>query len=202
VMEELVTKAKNLFFSYGLKSISMDDLAREAGTSKKTIYQIVSDKNELVDKVVTDLVSCYGEAMAECRAVARNAVEEVILKTRAPFTTLAAINRNFFYELEKFFPAGWDKLVAYRQQVMLPSIVKNLQWGMEEGLYRPDLDAHFTAHVRLQQILTALNPKDFFQLTTDPQKLMNDLTEFFLHGIVTTKGKQLLNNYLKGYNEN
>ena len=201
-MEELVIKAKNLFFSYGLKSISMDDLAREAGTSKKTIYQIVSDKNELVDKVVTDLVSCYAEAMAECRTAARNAVEEVILKAQAPFTALAAINRNFFYELEKFFPAAWDKLVAYRQQVVLPSIVKNLQWGMEEGLYRPDLDAHFTAQIRLQQILTALNPKDFFQLTTDPQKLMNDLTEFYLHGIVTTKGKQLLNNYLKGYNEN
>lgn len=201
-MEELVSKAKSLFFSYGLKSISMDDLARESGTSKKTIYQIVSDKNELVDKVVSDLADCYTEAMIECSTVARNAVEEVLLKARAPFTTLAAINRNFFYELEKFFPAAWDKLVAYRQQVILPSIVNNLECGIGEGLYRPELDTRFVAHVRLQQINTALNPKDFSQHTADPQKLMNDLTVFFLHGIVTTKGKQLLNNYLTGYNEN
>ena len=202
MMKELVTKAKNLFFSYGLKSISMDDLAREAGTSKKTIYQMVSYKNELVDKVVADLVDCYAEAMTECSTAARNAVEEVILKAKAPFTTLAAINRNFFYELEKFFPAAWDKLVAYRQQVIIPSIVNNLEWGIEEGLYRQALDTRFAAHVRLQQINTALNPRDFFQHTADPQKLMNDLTEFFLCGIVTTKGKRILNNYIKGYNEN
>jgi hypothetical protein len=155
-----------------------------------------------VDKVVSDLVDCYAEAMTECNTMARNAVEEVVLKARAPFTTLAAINRNFFHELEKFFPAAWDKLVAYRQQVMLPAIIKNLEQGMAEGLYREDLDTHYTARVRLQQINTALNPNDFFHHTADAQKLMTDLTEFYLHGIVSAKGKRILNNYIKYNNEN
>jgi AcrR family transcriptional regulator len=200
-MTELVTKARNLFFSYGLKSVSMDDLARMSCTSKKTIYQHVADKNELVDRVVEDLIRCHKEAMDQSGEAAKDAVHELVLKSRAPFVTLASINWNFFYELEKFFPAAWQKLIAHRQQVMLPSIIKNLERGIAEGLYREGLDTQFTALIRLQQIATALNPKDFTQTTTDALKLMNSLTEFYLHGIVTTKGKRLINTYLKNNNE-
>ena len=201
MMTELVTKARNLFFSYGLKSVSMDDLARMSCTSKKTIYQHVADKNELVDRVVEDLIRSHKEAMDQSGEAAKDAVHELVLKSRVPFVTLASINWNFFYELEKFFPAAWQKLIAHRQQVMLPSIIKNLQRGVAEGLYREGLDTQFTALIRLQQIATALNPKDFTQTTTDALKLMNSLTEFYLHGIVTTKGKRLINTYLKNNNE-
>jgi AcrR family transcriptional regulator len=201
VMTELVAKARTLFCSYGLKSVSMDDLARLSGTSKKTIYQHVSDKNELVEKVVEDLIHCHKEAMEESSAAAKDAVQELVLKCRAPFVTLSSINWNFFYELEKFFPAAWQKLMIHRQQVMLPSIKKNLERGIQEGLYREDLDIELVALVRLQQIATALNPRDFTPNTTDAQKLMNDLTAFYLHGIVTTKGKRLINLYLKNNNE-
>jgi|SRR5215203_1336205 len=200
-MSELVTKARDLFFSYGLKSVSMDDLARLSGTSKKTIYQHVADKNELVDKVVEDLICCHTNAVMESESLAKDAVHELLLKCRAPFVTLSSINWNFFYELEKFFPAAWQKLIAHRKQVMLPSVLKNLERGIEEGLYRRELDIQFIALIRLQQIATALDPRAITQNTVDAQRLMNDLTEFYLHGIVTTKGKRLINTYLKNNNE-
>lgn len=202
-MEELIiNKARELFFSFGLKSVSMDDLARKAGTSKKTIYQLVADKNELVDKVVADFVRCHSEAMEQSRAEARNAVDEVILRGRIPFVTLASVNRNFFYELEKFFPAAWAKLVVHREQVMLPAIIENLERGVAEGYFRAGLDTKTVARIRLQQIMTALNPQEFTGQPASTQKLMNDLTEFYLHAITTTKGKQLLTKYLNGNNEN
>lgn len=198
----IISKARELFFSYGLKSVSMDDLARKAGTSKKTIYQLVVDKNELVDKVVADFVRCHSEALQRSSTEARNAVHEVILRGQLPFGTLASVNRNFFYELEKFFPAAWAKLVAHRQQVMLPAIVENLERGAAEGYFRAGLDLKTTAHIRLQQIMTALNPQEFGGPAASTQKLMNDLTEFYLHAITTTKGKQLVTKYLNGNNEN
>lgn len=198
----IINKARDLFFTYGLKSVSMDDLARKSGTSKKTIYQLVADKNELVDKVVDDLVRCHAESLEQCTAEARNAVEEVVLRGRVPFITLASVNRNFFYELEKFFPAAWAKLAAHRQQVMVPAIIENLERGVKEGYYRDGLDKELIAGIRLQQIITALDPREFTTQATSTQKLMNDLTEFYLHAITNTKGKQLLNKYLKGNDEN
>jgi AcrR family transcriptional regulator len=202
-MEEvIINKARDLFFSYGLKSVSMDDLARKSGTSKKTIYQLVADKNELVDKVVEDLVRCHTEALGQCTAEARNAVEEVMLRGRVPFVTLASVNRNFFYELEKFFPFAWSRLITHRRQVMVPAIVANLERGVSEGHYRGDLNKNLIAGIRLQQIITALDPKEFTGQNISTQQLMNDLTEFYLHAITNNKGKQLLNKYLNGNNEN
>ena len=52
-------KAKELFFYYGLKGVSMDDIARKAGVSKRTIYEFFEDKNELVDEIVHDLMRSY-----------------------------------------------------------------------------------------------------------------------------------------------
>jgi AcrR family transcriptional regulator len=49
----MTDKIGQLFKKYGIKSITMDDIARELGMSKKTLYQLVSEKNELVDIVLT-----------------------------------------------------------------------------------------------------------------------------------------------------
>ena len=198
----VLNKARELFLTYGLKSISMDDLARQSGVSKKTIYQAVADKQELVAKVVEDLIQCHKELVATTKQSVSNAVEELTQLSCLPFDTLAAININFFYELEKFFPTEWKKLLEYRQAFMLPTIIENLKRGMSEGLYRDDLDVDFTAKIRLQQIETALKPNGFSDRKIEPRRLMNELTLFYLHGIVTTKGKRFINKYLNLNNEN
>ncbi len=200
-MEQVVQKAKKLFFSYGLKSVSMDDLAKHAGISKKTIYQSVSDKNELVEKVVEELLDCHSTAMQLATAEAQHAVEEVIKQVEMSFTALASVTPHFFYELEKFFPAAWQKVVDHRQQVYTPAIVKNLKRGIAEGYYREDLDIDFTAAVRLQQITTALNPAGFTGAPVGASQLMQDFTAFYLHAIVNNNGKKIINTYLKYKNE-
>jgi AcrR family transcriptional regulator len=200
-MEKLIiNKAKDLFFSYGLKSVSMDDLAKQAGISKKTIYQSVSDKNELVHKVVEALIQEYKEALIQCSHKAQNAVEEVVLQSAMTVKTLAPVNFCFFYELEKFFPAAWEIIINHRHQIMLPFIANNLQRGINEDNYRDDLQLSFLADLRLQQITTAFNPKAFSNKIWDTQKLMYQLTEFYLYGIVNNKGKRLISKYLNNNN--
>lgn len=200
--EVVLHKAKELFFTYGMKSISMDDLAKQAGVSKKTIYQAVADKQELVGKVVDGLIQCHQATLANSCTSSTNAIEEVIHLSCVPFDTLAAININFFYELEKFFPAEWKKLMDHKQTAMLPTILKNLERGIAEGLYREDVNIDFTAAIRLQQISTALNPVGFSNKKMDARQLINDLTYFYIHSITTTKGKRILNKYLNLNNEN
>ncbi|NTW32950.1 MAG: TetR/AcrR family transcriptional regulator, partial [Bacteroidetes bacterium] len=51
-MEEIIKKVLELYMKFGIKSVSMDDAARELGISKKTLYQYFKDKDELVKKVV------------------------------------------------------------------------------------------------------------------------------------------------------
>jgi AcrR family transcriptional regulator len=200
VEKVIINKAKDLFFSYGLKSVSMDDLAKQAGISKKTIYQSVADKNELVHKVVEELIEEYKVALIQCSHMAQNAVGEVVLQSNTTVKILAPVNFSFFYELEKFFPAAWDIIVNHRHQIMLPFITNNLERGISEDFYRDDLQLSFLADLRLHQITTAFNPKSFSNKIWDTQKLMFQLTEFYLYGIANNKGKKLISKYLNNNN--
>ena len=76
--EWIVTKARELFFSYGLRSVSMDDVARQAGISKKTIYLSFADKAELVHTIVDDLITCHHRLFSDCQVTAADAVDEVL----------------------------------------------------------------------------------------------------------------------------
>src|SRR5688500_1746949 len=99
-MEQLIiSKARDLFFSYGLKIVSMDDLAKQAGISKKTIYQFVSDKNELIEKVVEEWMMAHKQALKKAAKDSNNAVEEMFMQDNLPFTTIASVNIHFFHQL-------------------------------------------------------------------------------------------------------
>jgi AcrR family transcriptional regulator len=200
-MEQLIIqKARDLFFSYGLKSVSMDDLAKQAGISKKTIYQFVSDKNELIEKVVEEWMLVHKQALKKAVKESDNAVEELFMQDNLPFSAIASVNIHFFHQLEKFFPAVWKTLEAHKQKIVRQSIVKNLQRGIQENHYRNDLDVQFLSDVRLQQISTALNPVDFTERRGETKKLMYDFTVFYLHSVVNANGKRVLNKFLKNNN--
>ena len=200
--ELILNKAKELFFSYGLKSVSMDDLAKMAGVSKKTIYQFFTDKNELVNRIVDEMIACHYNLFSNCQCKAKDAVEEVLLQANEPFDTWASVNQTFFFELEKSFPEAWAKLEQHKQNFLLPGIMKNLERGIQENVYREDIDVAFTADVRIQQLSSALHPSGFPGRRMNGSQLMNELTVFYLHGITTEKGKGLLSKYLKNRNEN
>jgi AcrR family transcriptional regulator len=199
--ELILTKARELFFSHGLKSISMDDLARMAGVSKKTIYQSFADKNELVNTIVGDLIQCHYELFKVCQQTAKDPVDEVLMQANAPFETWASVNPGFFFELEKFFPHVWLKLEEHKQKVLLPGITQNLERGKAEGYYRSDIDTAFAADIRICQLANSLQPHLLTSQRMGVSQLMQELTIFYLHGITTEKGKKLLNKYLKNRNE-
>jgi AcrR family transcriptional regulator len=200
--ELIVTKARELFFSYGLKSVSMDDVARQAGISKKTIYQSFSDKAELVHTIVNELVACHHRLFGDCQVTASDAIDEVLKQSATPFDTWAAVTPGFFYELQKFFPEVWRKLEHHKQNVLLPGIIANLERGKREDVYRDNLPVAFIADIRIHQLTTVLQPQVFTTQRMSVNQLMNELTLFYLNGITTEKGKKLLTKYAKNRNEN
>ena len=200
--ELIISKAKDLFFCFGLKSVSMDDVARQAGISKKTLYQSFEDKEELIHTIVVDLIESHRRLIAESRVKAADAVDEVLKQSAAPFETWAAVNPGFFHELEKFFPVSWNKLQDHKQKIFIPGIIRNLERGREEGNYRDDFPVAFVADFRFLQISSALQPRLITDQKMSVKQVKDELTRFYLHGITTGKGKKLLIKYLKKNNEN
>lgn len=197
----ILNKATVLFYRYGIRSISMDDIAREAGVSKKTIYQYYEDKNALVQAIAAEFVLANREILFECAKKSDDAVEEVVLQVERSFATLADINFCFFHEIEKYFPEAWQIITRYKNQTLQPIIITNLNRGIAEGYYNETIDPIFIADIRVQQITTALDPKDFTQYKYSAYDMMIRFTLFYLQSITTAKGKQKINKYLINHNE-
>ena len=198
----ILNKAREQFFTLGLKRVSMDDLARHAGTSKKTLYQFFPDKHGLVEKVVEDLIACHKDRFDSCKKEAKNAVEEVWMQSHVPFETWSVVLPHFFHDIEKYYPASWEKLQSHKEKVLLKGIRANLEWGIREGWYREDIDTHFIAELRLEQIVNILQTGPGKSRFITIGRRMEAVTRFYLHGITTEKGKKLLNTYLMIKNEN
>ncbi|MBO9203818.1 MULTISPECIES: TetR/AcrR family transcriptional regulator [Niastella] len=190
-------KSKEMFFSYGLRSISMDDVANLSGISKRIIYRYFEDKNALVRAVVKDLIQSHKRFFDTCQASAKDAIDEVIKQNSEPFEIWTPIRPRFFFDLENFFPGPWNDLELYKL-IMLEGIVRNLKWGREEGLYSDQVSMVFIAEVRLHQLVNCLQPQLVETKKWSIHKFVVEFTRLYLQSITTVKGEKLLNSYLEG----
>ena len=194
-MEGVIKAASKLMFHSGSRLVSMEELARAAGITRKVLYDSYPAKNLIIRDVVQHLIENQRIRLTACFTLAMDPVESVVLEYRYLREELAVINPVFFLELEKFYPDLWKQLQQQRDEVLAPLIKKNLQQGINGGWYRRNLDLDFIVRLRLEQIGQALG---FFRTSTgfDNRYLLQQYTAFYLHGICTEKGKSVIENYL------
>src|ERR1035437_2884162 len=103
-LKNLLSKVRCLYMKYGIKSVTMDDVARELGISKKTLYQYVNDKNELVQKVVEMELDDKAEGFSKMNCSGLNAIEELFEVHKMIRQMLKDYNPSTEYDLRKYYP--------------------------------------------------------------------------------------------------
>ena len=193
--ERIKLKADELFRSYGIKSITMDEIATRLGVSKKTIYQSFADKDELVDEVVGDLLIYNQTCCNKDRAKATDAVHEVFLAMEMIQQMFENMNPVILYDIERNHPATFQKFLQHKNKFLLQVIKENIERGKKEELYRPDINTEVVARIRLETMMLPFNqevfPKNKFNLV----ELERQLIEHFLFGVATMKGHKLILKY-------
>ena len=180
---------------YGIRSITMDEIATSLGISKKTIYQFFTDKDELVYAVIEQEI---GKDMKECatyRDKAMNAIHEVFLAIEDMEELLGYTNPLLLYDLEKYHPRAFQLIKDYKYQFLYTATLDNLRRGTEEGLYRPGINKDVIAKNRMESAFLVFNPDIFPHSRYSMSEVNLELALFFLYGIVTDKGRQLIDKY-------
>ena len=197
VKDRIKQKADELYRRYGIKSVTMDEIASQLGVSKKTIYQSFSDKNELVDAVIVDLLTNNKECCQKDRARAQNAVEEVYLAMAMLESMFENMNPSILFDMERNHPATYEKFKKHKYNFLFHLVKENIQRGKREELYRPEIDADVVATVRLETMMMPFNehlfPKSKYSLVFLEQQLI----EYYLFGLVSLKGYKLVAKYQK-----
>lgn len=193
--DRILKGAEELFFKFGIKSVTMDDIAKHLGISKKTIYQFYSDKNEIVETLMQ-----YSLKQDECefqqiQAESANMIDEVMKMMTHISSMFAKVNPNIFYDLQKYHPKAWAQFKVFKQECMAKMIETSIERGKKEGLVRADINSKVLSRMRIEQVEMRLNPEIFPQTEFKIVDVQLALIDHFLHGICTLKGHKLINKY-------
>jgi len=195
VKERILDKATDLFLRYGIRSITMDEIATQLGISKKTIYQFFTDKDDMVSAVIEREMHENEEECASFRKSAENAVHQIIMAQESAEEILRSINPLIMYDLEKHHPRAYKRVRDFKNQFLYQVLMDNMKWGIGEGIYRSDVDMEIAVKSRIENAFLVFNPDVFPHSRYKVVEVDYELAILYLHSIVTEKGKQLIEKY-------
>jgi AcrR family transcriptional regulator len=199
VKDKILETALHLFFRFGIKAITMDDIAKEMGISKKTIYRFFNEKDDIINALMEENIKKNQQMLEEIAQQANDPIHEMILMSQYMEKRYAEINPVFFHDLLKQHSKAGEQLGKFKKECVFKNLKLNIAEGIKQGLYRSDLDINFAAQYRVIQIDAMMNKNIEFD-STHFGKINSLITEIFMHGISTVKGHKLINKY-KNKNE-
>ncbi|WP_017258543.1 TetR/AcrR family transcriptional regulator [Pedobacter arcticus] len=191
----ILDEAEKLFMKFGMRSVTMDDIAKHLSISKKTIYANFKDKNELVLNMVSNMLIKDECNINECHAKAENAIDEIFLVMDFLKEMLSAINPIVFYDLEKYHNEAYKMMMNFHE-VRIYSLVKaGLERGIRENIFRSDINVDILATARVAHINWVFQSDLVRSGKYSLYQVIEELTTHFLFGICTLSGHILINNY-------
>ncbi len=193
--ERILKGAEELFFRYGIRSVTMDDIARHLGISKKTIYQSFADKDEVVHTLIEFKLNEDKDKICKLSSSSSHIIEELFQLMNHLAATLDQINPNVFYDLQKYHPKSWDLFKTFKENCIQQAMEDALIKGISDGIVRPEINPRILAKLRVEEVEMGFNQTLF---PTDKFKILDvqlALIDHFLHGICTLKGHKLIDKH-------
>ncbi|HAD10840.1 MAG TPA: hypothetical protein DCF33_00225 [Saprospirales bacterium] len=190
--EKWLKRVEELFFKLGIKSLTMDDVARELGISKKTLYSFVENKDDLVAKVMERHMTEQCQVDEALHAAASDAVDEMVRIIQQIITDFGKMKPNVVHEMQKYHRDVWNKINDFQQNYILNVARQNLEWGRREGLYRTDFDLETAARFYIAGAMAIFDDRYFPKPPYTYDFLFKEYITNYLHSIVSDKGLTLL----------
>lgn len=200
--EKILNEAERLFWKYGVRTITMDDIARRLAISKKTIYQYFADKEDIVYQVVSYHIE---HEMQECERLidkSMNPIEEMLLISDMMKRNADMVNPSLLMDVQRYYPKAWEVFLQYKEGRIITDIKDNLQRGVDQGLYLTDTDLETMARLRIELIQLGFDDR-VFPNNKDVMQTQDQLLHHFIRGMLSEQGFTIYNTLKnKEYNLN
>lgn len=173
----------------------MDDLARAMGVSKKTIYQFVDNKADLVDKVMQRHLELEKCDIQEIQQQADNAINEMFEIGQYVAKHLRMLNPNIINDLQKYYPKAWSRIDDFKEQHVRNVIKGNIERGIEQGYYRSDIDSEILARIYSSKMECVVDQKLFPFTEFAIIDVYREFLNHHIRGIASEKGLRYLETF-------
>lgn len=185
--EKILAEAERLFWKYGVRTITMDDIARRLAISKKTIYQHFTDKEDIVHQVVEWHIAHELNEYCLLNEQDLNPIEEIIAASDMMRQHADKVNPSLLIDIQRYFPKAWEAFLRHKEEHIIKDIMANLQRGVEQGLYRADIDVELMARLRVELFQLGFDDR-VFPRQRDVYAVQDQLQHHFIRGLLTPQG--------------
>lgn len=192
-LDKILEVASHIFKKYGVRSVSMDDIARELGVSKKTLYVCVENKEDLIKKSLTKHIECKKKEIDALVQNATNALDAFVKVGMQVQQEIQHLNPVLMYDLQKYHRDAWLLMEDFQKKMIHTFMLDNIERGIKEGLYRLNLNADILAKCYLVS-MPLFGDTDLFRLYA-PAEIHKQFITYHIHGLITDKGRALLETY-------
>jgi hypothetical protein len=184
----ILDKILDLFREFGIRSLNMDDISRSLGMSKKTLYQYVKSKEDLIEKLFYYDEIKWSETLSQINPQEMNAIEILFKVSIMVAEETAKLDSKTRFELKKYYEPIFNEFLSRKQVDIFNHISKNLHKGIKEGLYRADLNVDLVAGIYVRNLVD-LNNKEFcFFGNISYQEVFEVLFEGHIRATATPEG--------------
>jgi TetR/AcrR family transcriptional regulator, cholesterol catabolism regulator len=194
---EIIVGAYEIFKTYGIRSISMDDIAAKLRVSKKTLYQFYKNKGDLISEIIDYSIEAEIELFGKIPG--GNAIETFMQMTDICTGIYRDINPLILFDMQKYHTELADKFFEKRTALIFETICGNLRQGISEGLYRSDINPELIASLYTDRVkdIRKLEESDILKNFSFAD-IIGQLAEGHIRGAGTDSGIE----YFEKYKEN
>lgn len=194
VYRHILQTAFDLYSQWGIKSVSMDDVAAQSGVSKRTLYELFRNKEDLIAQGMAEGGKKFA-ALIEAARKRGNSALEIAMEIHRELIRNPNIGGSKIYlrDLKKY-PGALEKMEQIRK-TFFEDCMQLCRQGVDEGLFLPGLSYPIIALLAQKQVTASHSPKPSSDFSA--AEIHSTVFFFFLRGICTEKGIRIVDRFME-----
>lgn len=187
--QSIINNATERFLRLGIRSVSMDDLSTDMGISKKTLYQLISTKDQLVDEAIADFIKREEGMINHLNEHATDALDAMTQIANHVVEIFGQIRPILINDLQKYNKKTWSKIRQMQISFIKEQIKDNLKRGIAEGVYRQEIDPDIISSLYVEKAWSIINQTLFSFNNYDRDVLIKQHMLYHIYGILSQMGR-------------
>lgn len=187
-LKSILEKTVGLFYEFGIRNLNMDDISRSLGISKKTLYQYVKSKEDLIEKLFYYDEMKWDLEFSKIKLDELNAIEILVKASSMVFEEMGRLNSKLKFELKKYYEPIFNEFMVRKQNHIFIQMSKNIRKGIGEGLYRSDVNVELVAGLYVKSLVNMHNKDYCMNEDITFEELFQVMFENHIRAISTPEG--------------
>jgi TetR/AcrR family transcriptional regulator, cholesterol catabolism regulator len=185
---DILERVRELFYKYGVRRVSMEEISKDVGISKRKLYQLFSSKAELVEKLLELERSSFEIIFDTHNFDGVNSIDILLTVSMVVGEKFELVSPSMTLDLKKYYPEIYHKHINNRIEFVYEKMKINLDKGIKQGVYRNDLSTELIARLYIRRLIDLHNPEFFPADKFSFQTLFEVMFDNFIRGIVNENG--------------